>query len=44
MVAIKQAMITHEVSEALVDWAVYMLVDGSFNVSHGDITINGNPD
>jgi hypothetical protein len=36
MVAVKQAMIRHEVSEAHVDWVGHMLADGNVIDSHGD--------
>jgi len=39
-----QAMITHEVPEALADWVEDMLADRNLTVSHGDTTTVGKPD
>ena len=43
MVAVKQAMIRHEVSEAYMDWVGHMLVDRNLIDSHGDTTIEDKP-
>jgi hypothetical protein len=42
-VAVKQAMIRHEVSEAHLDWVEHMLADRNLIDSHGDTTIEDKP-
>jgi hypothetical protein len=43
-IAIKQAMIRHEIPEALVDWIEYMLAGRNLNIYHRKRTTEGTPD
>jgi hypothetical protein len=43
-IAIKQAMIRHEIPEVLVDWTDSMLVERNIVVCHGEETTEGTPD
>lgn len=41
---IQQAMIRHEVPEAVVDWVEHMLAERNFIVNQGNTSIEGKPD